>query len=252
MDKYWAAAVCRLSASDLLHVWEHSLALPPFQRALRLLEAAYCDVPPETFAKLSMGQRDTQLLRLREYLFGPIINGVVACPNCNTSLELRFHAADIQAASPERVPNTVEIETERYQVRFRLPNSDDLASVSGDIERRRLHLLERCILEATCEGVEQVPQTLPSEVVEQVIEVMAQVDLQADIQLQLSCEACQSSWHAQFDIVAFLWNEIQAWANHILHEVHILASHYCWSERDILAMSARRRQWYIQMVRQAL
>jgi hypothetical protein len=51
-----------------------------------------------------------------------------------------------------------------------------------------------------------------------------------------------------FDIASYFWDEINAWANRILREVHILASRYGWSERDILALSPWRRQFYLDMV----
>ncbi len=51
-----------------------------------------------------------------------------------------------------------------------------------------------------------------------------------------------------FDIVSFLWNELNAWAIRTLREVHILASAYGWSETDILAMSPWRRQFYLEVL----
>ena len=51
-----------------------------------------------------------------------------------------------------------------------------------------------------------------------------------------------------FDIGAFFWSEIDAWAGRILQQVHVLASAYGWSERDVLALSPVRRQLYLGMV----
>jgi hypothetical protein len=77
---------------------------------------------------------------------------------------------------------------------------------------------------------------------------MAQADPQADIQLDLSCPACQHHWQAAFDVVAFLWNEIDSWAHRILSDIHVIASAYGWSEADILALSAARRQTYLDLI----
>jgi len=46
----------------------------------------------------------------------------------------------------------------------------------------------------------------------------------------------------------FLWTEITSQARRLLHEVHLLATTYGWHEADILAMSAIRRQYYLEMV----
>jgi len=48
--------------------------------------------------------------------------------------------------------------------------------------------------------------------------------------------------------VAYLWNEIDAWAYRTLQEVHTLAKAYGWSEEEILRLSAWRRHFYISLV----
>jgi hypothetical protein len=91
-------------------------------------------------------------------------------------------------------------------------------------------------------------EQLPDSVIDSVVEHMAQVDAQADVQLALTCPVCDQQWQATFDIAAFFWSEINAWAHRILHEVHTLASAYGWREADILAISPGRRQIYLDMV----
>ena len=63
-----------------------------------------------------------------------------------------------------------------------------------------------------------------------------------------TCPACTFTWSEPFDIVTFFWAEIDAWARRLLADVHVLASSYGWSERDILALSPVRRQYYLEMV----
>ncbi|MEW5959315.1 MAG: phage baseplate protein, partial [Chloroflexota bacterium] len=60
-----------LVAPVLLDVWERGLTRSPIQRALLLLAAAWPELEPDQPAALSIGQRDTLLLALREQLFGP-------------------------------------------------------------------------------------------------------------------------------------------------------------------------------------
>jgi hypothetical protein len=234
-----------LAAAELLNAWEQGLPWPPFQRALLLLEAALPDVSPDALADLSIGQRDAYLLALRERLFGKELVGVATCPNCGDSLELNFTTADIRV--PMQDDPALLLEAEGYRVHFRLPTSCDLAALASDSGAAQDRLLARCILEATQDGTFQRPDMLPEEVQRRVIDEMARADAQADIQLDVTCPACGHTWHAAFDVLSFLWAEVHAWALRILREVHLLASAYGWSEADILAMSALRRQWYIQM-----
>ena len=66
--------------------------------------------------------------------------------------------------------------------------------------------------------------------------------------LAVSCASCAHAWRASFDIVAFFWSEIDAWAERVLRDVHRLAAAYGWSEREILGLSAWRRHRYLEMV----
>jgi hypothetical protein len=50
-----------------------------------------------------------------------------------------------------------------------------------------------------------------------------------------------------FDIEEYFWVEVAARAMRILREIHILARAYGWREADILAMSTRRRQAYLEL-----
>jgi hypothetical protein len=50
-----------------------------------------------------------------------------------------------------------------------------------------------------------------------------------------------------FDVVSYLWGEIEDWAERLLRDVHSLAAAYGWSERDIVGMSALRRRLYLEL-----
>jgi hypothetical protein len=77
---------------------------------------------------------------------------------------------------------------------------------------------------------------------------MGQADPLADLTLLATCPACGHNWRILFDIVSYFWDEIQAWGGRLMREVHTLASAYGWRETDILAMSAWRRQRYLEMI----
>ena len=51
-----------------------------------------------------------------------------------------------------------------------------------------------------------------------------------------------------FDVVSFLWAELEAWAVRTLQEVHTIAGFYGWSEEAILNLSSVRRQAYLRML----
>lgn len=246
-----------LSALELLKVWEQGRDRNPVCRAMMILLAACPEMSEKAVLELSIGQRDKSLLTLREWTFGPQIIGLATCPNCEEKVELSFNAGDIipgsEAGCKEELLICEEglvINVDNFEVSFRLPNCRDLlcATVCKDISDSLHQLTEQCILEARHEGKEISAKALPEYVVEAAANQMAELDPGADILLELTCPSCTHSWHAPFDIVSYLWAEINNWAYRTLNEVHIIASAYGWKETDILAMSPWRRQLYLEMI----
>ena len=231
-----------LTAAELLIAWERGRPQPPVRQALTLLAAACPETPAEALAELCIGERDGRLLTLREWTFGSRLDALARCPACGQRLDVTFATDDIRATeSPQR---EIELTAAGSEIRCRLPTSADLiaAAADGDVAGMPARLLQRCLLES------RPVNELPPEVVTAVAERMAQADPQADVRLGLTCPYCASAWEAPFDVVSYFWTEIDAWARRVLRDVHTLASAYGWREADILAMSAWRRQCYLEMV----
>ena len=240
------------SSSVWLEAWEQGMARPAAQRALLLLGSAFPAESPALLASYSIGQRNALLLTLREGLFGSRFAGVATCPRCDQRLELDFETNDIRASPPDEPPESLTLDVAGYAVRFRLPNSEDLAALTdnGDPEAIQRALLARCLLSAQRGGEEVSAEALPADVMEALAEAMEQADPQANIVFSLTCPACGHGWQTVLDVPAYLWGELDAWARRALREVHYLASAYGWSERDILNMRPWRRRVYMEMIGQ--
>jgi|ERR1039458_584351 hypothetical protein len=239
-----------LSAPELLGAWERGLTQSLVQRALELLSAVYPQASPDWLLGMSIGQRNAELLTLREQLFGPEMAGMAVCPQCAGRLDLTIDAAEMRAACAPEPKAEVALSVAGYEVQFRLPNSGDLAAAldRNDPDAARGRLLGRCLLSVQRDGASVACDELPHEVVDAVSDRMARADPLADIQLAVSCPLCNHRWRAAFDIVSFLWREIESLAGRVLRDVHTLASAYGWHERDILALSPARRQFYLALV----
>lgn len=249
------------SASELLSVWERGLGQSSVTQAVALLTLASPAGARETLAKLSIGRRDARLLSLREWLFGTQLVSVASCPQCAQRLELTFQVADIRAGHEDAQPETLIVEADGYVATFRLPNSEDLAVMHASSERLDEEataasqvLLARCLVHLRQQNGEQslvvdVPLTeLSPTLAAAIAEKMEQADPQANVELDLTCTECGHHWLAAFDIVSYLWSEVDNWARRVLREVHTLASAYGWSESDILTMSGQRRQFYLEII----
>ena len=81
---------------------------------------------------------------------------------------------------------------------------------------------------------------------------MAQLDPQAEIELQLICPACRQAFSTLFDPADYLFREIAARGGDIYREVHLLALHYHWSEREILGLTPRKRWLYLGLLEDSL
>jgi len=240
-----------LSAQELLHVWEEGYDQPPACRALFLLRYACPDERTEALADLPLGLRDARLLTLREWTFGPRLTCLARCPGCHEQLELTFPVEAVRVGAALPANTELELTMQDYHITFRLPNSTDMVALHGLDEgaAARRHLLERCLLGAQYKGRKRSVGRLPTKVLDAVIRRMADADPQANTHTALSCPACAHAWQAAFDIGSFFWTEIEGWAYRMLRDVHRLATAYGWREPDILALSPRRRQFYLERVR---
>jgi hypothetical protein len=237
-----------LSPSDIVQIWEIGQRQHPLDRALTLLSFALPERTWEELASLTIGQRDGYLMTLRELTLGTKMDGFARCPQCQESLEFGLEVGDIRVAAA--IAPSYTVEAEGIQVQFRLPTSWDLAAIVQypDLDTARWQLAQCCITQVSQDGVAIGMAELPATVLGLVGDRMAECDPQAEVLLDLSCPACSHSWQVLFDIVSFFWAELNIQAKRLLREIHTLARFYGWREADILAMSATRRQCYLDMV----
>ncbi len=239
----------QLSASRLLGVWEQGLSATPVERALLLLSADQAE-SWDALSKLSIGIRDARLLKLRAETFGSSLQAMCDCPQCGETVEMSFEAGDILVDMPDAGDGLLSLTTGDYNVYFRLPDSRDLAAAVavGDRTIAARQLFHRCVIEARQDDKIVSSDALPSDVMDAVAERISGIDAQSNIELEMTCPACNHTWISPFDIVAFFWLEISAWAKRMLRDVHTLACAYGWNEETILALSPARRQAYLEMV----
>lgn len=249
-----------LSEQDILSIWEFGLRQHPVERALTVLAVANPSLSRAHLLAQSVGQRDAALLAIREQVFGASFASYAECPQCRAALEFAFCANDIRvgAAPTTSDGQVLTFEYDGYTIEARLPGSaDQLAIVGcGDVASARALLLHRCIVSSVYQGTGMDAKDtkngdeLPENVIAALGEAMVERDPQAEIRLKLICPSCDHQWFAVFGILTFLGQEITTYARRILRDVHVLASAYGWSEPEILALSAMRRRFYLEMVAQ--
>lgn len=236
-----------IAAAELLAAWERGTTASAGERALLLLSAAHpeeADLP-----RWAVGTRDRALLSLRERLFGTRLAGLVPCPGCGGTMEIECSVPDLVAGATVPAVSTMEVFSSGFRVEFRLPSAADMAALGRNPGADERWLLDRCLLAIHGPGgtADVSPAGLPDEVATAVADAMAEADPLASIELALACPDCGRDGVVLFDIVNFLWSELDVWAVRLLSDVATLACAYGWSERDILALSQWRRDHYVEL-----
>lgn len=226
----------------LLAVWEANWNRTPCERAVALLIATCPEISPEEAGRIPVGRRDEILLSLRERLFGCQAQLLTTCPVCTEQLELDFALKEVRSPSPSS--SWFSIGPAGSEVTFRLPCSDDLLALQSAKPSDPRDFLVRACLADSCSTLD----SMSAELVNRISEEMADLDPQANVMLGIACASCSHEWEVRFDISSLLWSEIDAWAQRLIGEVHVLAMTYGWDESAILVMSPLRRQIYLNMI----
>jgi hypothetical protein len=239
-----------LTAHQILTVWEMGLGQHPVERALTILHASDGE-SLEALAGLTVAERDRRLLDAREQTFGRTLDAYVECSACAERLEFSLTTDSIRTAARPTVASG-RLRIADVELGLRPPTSNDLRALRscGNVESAHERLVELCVVEPIRDGETIAANALPGNVVAAAAARMSALDPQAEVLIDLSCPICQASEQILFDIAAFFWSEIAVRAKRLLHEIHLLARAYCWSEADILGMSPHRRECYLTMVQE--
>jgi hypothetical protein len=216
--------------------------------------------------RLLAADRQFILLKLREATFGDEVRGNLPCPwpDCGRQVAVRFSTGDVPVEasrekgpvytltlSPEAMPGVDDAER---SVSFRLPSGADQEALSpllADNEAAALTgLLDRCLLSVGPDSEpDQDSVTRLSPLARQEIErEMASVAPHVDLLMSAECAECGREFSAPFDLQRFFFGELRLTGDLLYREIHYLAYHYHWSEREIMDMTRDRRRRYIDVL----
>ena len=206
----------------------------------------------EVARALSVGDREALLLQLRRLTSGNELSTVIRCPKCAEKMDLELALSDLllppYAAAQQTYVHEIVADGVRYEVRFRLPNGADQEAVAErarhDLAGAVAALVERCV--ESVDG-DRAPR-IPPPVLVDLADVMAALDPQAELMLSAECLACRAAFDTLLDATSVVVHEIEEARRQLYRDVHLLASHYHWSEEDILALSDRKRQLYLELI----
>ncbi len=238
-----------LTSEQIIDLWQRGREASYGERIGLLLSAAFPKAQSEDLLRLTIGQRDAVLLRLRELTFGGTVSCVAECPDCRALSEHLVEVSELLGgATGELGTHETLFDRDGYRIRFRPLSGEDLASIrrrSGPDAVRAL-LLDCCIVSVWDNGVEVSPDELPAEIVAEFGEVVADSDRHSEIWLDTECSECGLEFDSVFDALDFCWREIAAEARRTVAELDYLVAAYGWSQAKILKMSRARRRLYME------
>jgi hypothetical protein len=227
---------------------------------------AIAPVTTDVARGLLVADRQFLLLKIREATFGQSVRSSISCPlaECGSRIDVVFGTDAVPVVESTekgpRHPMTLDAadvavdehgETHR-DLTFRLPNGADQEELSPLLHRNAAAaltgLLERCV---TSIGPFSPPPArlvgglspAARRTIERRMEDLAP---QVDLTMESTCPECGQTYSVPWDIQSFLFGEIRVNAELLHHEVHYLAFHYHWSEREILEMPRQRRRHYVE------
>jgi hypothetical protein len=242
---------------DEVYLAEEAGELTGLERTTAVLERCVTRVGAEratvpALRSLTAGDREAILLHLRAAAFGDRLSCVVDCPECSSRMDVELSVAELlvppYADPQERYATTFIADGRRCDVSFRLPTGADLESATGaaNVEDAARRLLERCIETVTLDG--EPSDGLPVDASGEVSAAMARLDPQAELQLVMTCPECEQAFSAALDAATLLLEELTPTSDRLYQEVHALALHYHWSEREILGLDVPRRRRYLELL----
>jgi hypothetical protein len=195
---------------------------------------------------LSIGDKVALLLHVRRMELGDRLGCTVLCTECSKSVSVELSTSMLlnHTASPPSVSYAVEACGLRLQVRPLTIIDQDMLLNGNEGEDLEENLARASIISSDS----PLPEKLPAAVIEAIGSKLEEVDPLSDITLDVTCPECGVKFHASFIPEDFLFRELDIGHVDLESEVHCLALHYHWSEREILSLPVRRRRKYIALI----
>jgi hypothetical protein len=108
--------------------------------------------------------------------------------------------------------------------------------------------LRSCILSSD----PALPPILSSQFQEQLGTTLSQIDSQVDLTLNITCPVCNKTFQTSLDVEDFFFQEVASRYPQLEREVHWIALHYHWSEKNILSIASSKRKRYVELINASL
>jgi hypothetical protein len=211
-----------------------------------LAQAAGRAVDEELVRALSAGDRQFLMLQL-EALLDPAPRWVTAaCQGCDELIQFQITPGSLPVKPAGAGYPQTSLALSVGLVMLRVPcGADEEAIADGPEAAPPLERLLSRLLTLDDRPVE--PARLSESDLERIDERLDEMSPQPGLTARIDCPYCRLGQEVAIDAYAWIARD----GYQLDREVHTLALHYHWSEREILQLPRRRRERYLQLIDQS-
>lgn len=192
----------------------------------------------------SVGERTAallQLFRLNEGVDRLELNTRCQNPGCGEAYAFDLPLAQIAGLAPRETAITVRLDDGR-QARLRHPTGQDLQRWRAARPATREQAVRLMLDDLVLDGA-----ALPEDEAD-LAQAVADSDPLVGFSVHAPCPACGTAQDVAVDLEGLVLARLAARQQALLHEVHQLASHYGWTEAQVLAVPPARRAAYRALI----
>lgn len=193
---------------------------------------------------MPVSTRSAALLRLVALTEGRdriALSGRCSAAACSEVFEFELPLHGLPGAASGAEPIRLQLE-DRRALTMRRPTGDDLRrwrAAQPASHRQALQLMLDSLLldgDATADDEAAIASAISA------------LDPLVDFSVACRCPACDSPNEVAVDLETLALRRLAARQRMLLHEIHQLASHYGWTESQVLAVPPRRRARYLALI----
>jgi len=205
------------------------------------------------FWNLEIGKRTEYLLTLASLSNSSKINVNLRCSNleCQQQMEITIPLLEITRLQQQSENQKTEIAIATEKISLRKPTGNDQRLWQeqhfSDEASATLAMVQSLLVSEQPSTFNQV-YSQEKDWIEMLNQVMEEIDPLVNFNLQVNCPYCGSENLQDFDLGAWALQQLYGVQQQLIVTIHRLASHYHWSESEILAIPPGRRSCYLALI----
>jgi hypothetical protein len=204
------------------------------------------DVPDGELWALPVGTRVQYLLAILALEGERALWAQLQCANaeCREAIEVELSPAELVALAAEHAGDDVAADVGGRTVAVRRPTGNDQLAWQNDAFADEAEARRAVVADLT--GLD--PAEIDADLVASVEGALAGADPLVSLELDVVCPYCEEQHTYELDLPELVLGRFRNRQDELLAELHVLASHYHWTEAEILAVPPERRTRYLGLV----